>query len=293
MLQLKFDCGCSFKCEEPNKIIFSPKIQDINLECKKTWNLISDGNTKGVFQLESRLGQSIAKKLKPENIEQLSALISILRPGSLEAIRDGKSVTNHYIDKKNAKESVDFFHPSLEPILNTTLGELIYQEQAIQIAKDIAGFTLSESDTLRKSIGKKDVKLMAEIKNKFLDGCRKQNIVNENDAQEIFGWIEKSQRYSFNKSILDTTIVISENGPISIKDLNIGDKILSPDLNNDTDTYVKVINKYDHGEQEVFEITTEDGNSITCTMEHKFLCNDGFVYPLSEILLNNLEIICI
>lgn len=200
MPRLQFDCGCSFECFDNNKIVFSPKIENINLECKKTWDLISDGNTKGVFQLESRLGQSIAKKLKPENIEQLSALISILRPGSLEAMRDGKSVTNHYIDKKNQKESIDYFHPSLEPILNTTLGELIYQEQAIQIAKDIAGFTLSESDSLRKSIGKKDVKLMAEIKGKFLDGCKNQKIVDEEDAQEIFGWIEKSQRYSFNKS---------------------------------------------------------------------------------------------
>jgi DNA polymerase-3 subunit alpha len=200
MSRLQFSCGCSFECFDDNKIIFSPKIENINLNCKKTWELLSDGNTKGVFQLESRLGQSIAKKLKPENIEQLSALISILRPGSLEAMRDGKSVTNHYIDKKNLKESIDYFHPSLEPILNTTLGELIYQEQAIQIAKDIAGFSLSESDSLRKSIGKKDVKLMAEIKGKFLDGCKKENIVDEEDAQEIFGWIEKSQRYSFNKS---------------------------------------------------------------------------------------------
>jgi DNA polymerase-3 subunit alpha len=200
MSRLEFSCGCSFECFDTNKIIFSPKIENINLSCKKTWDLLSEGNTKGVFQLESRLGQSIAKKLKPENIEQLSALISILRPGSLEAIRDGKSVTNHYIDKKNCHESIDYFHPSLEPILNTTLGELIYQEQAIQIAKDIAGFTLSESDGLRKSIGKKDVKLMAEIKGKFLEGCKKENIVDENDAQEIFGWIEKSQRYSFNKS---------------------------------------------------------------------------------------------
>lgn len=200
MPKYKFSCGCEFECVDNKKIIFSPKIENINLSCKKTWELISDGNTKGVFQLESRLGQSIAKKLKPENIEQLSALISILRPGSLEAMRDGKSVTNHYIDKKNGKESIDFFHPSLEPILNTTLGELIYQEQAIQIAKDIAGFSLSESDTLRKSIGKKDVKLMAEIKGKFLSGCEKQKVVSIEDAQEIFGWIEKSQRYSFNKS---------------------------------------------------------------------------------------------
>jgi intein/homing endonuclease len=134
---------------------------------------------------------------------------------------------------------------------------------------------------------------MAKVKTKFIEGAKSQKIVSTSEAEEIFGWIEKSQRYSFNKSILDTTIVISENGPISIKDLNIGDKILSPDHNNGIDTYVEVINKYDHGEQEVFEITTEDGNSITCTMEHKFLCNDGFVYPLSEILLNNLEIMCI
>lgn len=200
MPRLQFDCGCSFECIGENRIIFSPKIENINLECKKTWDLISNGNTKGVFQLESRLGQSIAKKLKPENIEQLSALIAILRPGSLEAMRDGKSVTNHYIDKKNYKESIDHFHPALEPILNSTLGELIYQEQAIRIATDVAGFSLSESDTLRKSIGKKDVKLMAEVKGKFLDGCRKKNIVSEKDAQEIFGWIEKAQRYSFNLS---------------------------------------------------------------------------------------------
>jgi DNA polymerase-3 subunit alpha len=296
MTKLQFDCGCSFSCVEDNRIIFSPKIENINLNCKKTWNLISDGNTKGVFQLESRLGQSIAKKLKPENMEQLSALISILRPGSLEAIRDGKSVTNHYIDRKNHNESIDYFHPSLEPILSGTLGELIYQEQAIQIAKDIAGFTLSESDTLRKSIGKKDVKLMAEIKGKFLEGCKKQNIVNDNDAQEIFGWIEKSQRYSFNKSILEETVVLTESGEKTIKDLDIGEKILSPVISNDNtyeNKYIEVIKKYDHGKQEVFKITLDNGNHITCTMEHKFLCSDNKVHPLSEILLNNLEIMCI
>jgi DNA polymerase-3 subunit alpha len=99
--------------------------------------LISEGNTKGVFQLESRLGQSMAKKLKPENIEQLSALISIMRPGCLEAIRDGKSVSNHFIDKKNGLESVDYFNENLEPILKNTYGEMVYQEQAMEIAKEI------------------------------------------------------------------------------------------------------------------------------------------------------------
>lgn len=201
---LQFDCGCKFPVLSKDggfpKIDFSPKISDINLECKKTWDLISDGNTKGVFQLESRLGHSIAKKLKPENIDQLAALISILRPGSLDAVRDGKSVTQHYIDKKNGLESVDYFHPSLESSLKNTLGEMIYQEQVMQIARDIAGFDLKEADNLRKAIGKKQADKMAKIKKQFIDGCKQKNIVSESEAEQIFDWIKKAQNYLFNAS---------------------------------------------------------------------------------------------
>jgi DNA polymerase-3 subunit alpha len=203
MKYFKYPCGCSFPLDDSNgdkKIIFDPNIENLNLDCSRTWDLISSGNTKGVFQLESRLGRSIAKKLKPENMEQLSALISILRPGCLEAMRDGKSVTNHYIDKKNGQESINYFHSSLEPILVSTLGELIYQEQAMEIAKDIAGFDLQQADELRKAIGKKLADKMAAVKIKFIEGAKNQKIVTEDEAEQIFGWIEKSQRYSFNKS---------------------------------------------------------------------------------------------
>lgn len=172
----------------------------IDLECSKTWDLIGSGNTKGVFQLESRLGQTMAKKLKPENIEQLSALISIMRPGCLEAIRDGKTVSNHFIDKKNGLESVDYFHQSLESILKSTYGEMVYQEQAMQICQKIADFNLSEADMLRKAIGKKKPEEMAKIKTLFMEKSKNHGIVTEQEADEIFGWIEKSQRYSFNKS---------------------------------------------------------------------------------------------
>lgn len=199
----QYRCGCSFELLEENdthKIVFDSSIENINLECQATWDLISDGNTKGCFQLESRLGRSLAKKLKPENVEQLSALIAILRPGSLEAIRDGKSITSHYIDKKNGEESLDYFHPSLEPILKTTYGEMIYQEQAMEISKVIAGFNLQEADMLRKAIGKKKPEEMAKVKSKFLEGATKLGIVKQEEADQIFGWIEKSQRYSFNKS---------------------------------------------------------------------------------------------
>lgn len=199
MSKYRFSCGCEFNIQD-NKVIFSPKISDTNLECKKTWELISNGNTKGIFQLESRLGQMMAKKLKPENIEQLSALIAVLRPGSLEAIRDGKSITNHYIDRKNGQESVDYFHPVLETVLKDTFGEMIYQEQAMEISRLVAGFNLQEADELRKSIGKKNVQLMAKTKTKFLAGCERTQTVTTEEAEEIFSWIEKAQRYQFNLS---------------------------------------------------------------------------------------------
>jgi len=201
-----FDCGCKFRLleEESDREIplldFSLNLENLNLECKKTWDLISSGNTKGCFQLESRLGRSMAKKLQPSNIEQLSALISIMRPGCLEAMRDGKSVSNHFIDKKNGKESIDYFDSCLESVLLPTYGEMIYQEQAMEIARIVAGFDLQEADVLRKAIGKKKVDLMAKVKKSFLDGAKKTKATSIENAKEIFGWIEKSQRYSFNKS---------------------------------------------------------------------------------------------
>lgn len=199
-----FDCGCKFPVIENNstfpKIEFTPKLSDISLECEKTWDLISDGNTKGCFQLESRLGQTMARKLKPKNIYQLSGLISILRPGCLEAMRDGKSVSNHYIDKKNGLESIDYFHPALEPILKDTYSEMIYQEQAMSIAKELAGFNLKEADDLRKAIGKKQADKMAKVKEQFIMGSKNKGLINEQEAEQIFEWIEKSQRYLFNAS---------------------------------------------------------------------------------------------
>lgn len=199
----QYVCGCGFKTSiqnEHTQIHFDSTIENINLDCHLTWDLISDGNTKGCFQLESRLGRSMAKKLKPSNIEELSALISIMRPGCLEAVRDGKTVSGHYIDKKNGQESVDYFHPCLESVLKNTYGEMVYQEQAMEITKVIAGFNLQEADMLRKAIGKKKPEEMAKVKNKFLDGAKTLGIVSTDEAEQIFGWIEKSQRYSFNKS---------------------------------------------------------------------------------------------
>lgn len=193
-------CGCTFETNDDGKIIFNPDITKLPLECPHTWDMICEGNTKGVFQLESQLGRSLAKQAKPRNIEELSDLIAIMRPGCLEAIVKGKSLTMHYIDRKHGKDSVVYFHDSLEPILKSTQGILVYQEQAILIATEIAGFDLQEADILRKAIGKKKADVMAKVKTSFLEKAESKGIVTREQAEEIFSWIEKSQRYSFNKS---------------------------------------------------------------------------------------------
>ena len=172
----------------------------INLNDQKTWDLFKEGRTKGVFQLESNLGRSWSKKLAPNNLEELSALIALIRPGCLKAFTDDKSMTQHYVDRKNKHDEVTYLHKSLKDILEPTYGVLVYQEQSMRIAQKLAGFNLQEADELRKAIGKKKADLMAKVKKKFISGCNQVGMVDEETAQEIFGWIEKSARYSFNKS---------------------------------------------------------------------------------------------
>ena len=167
------------------------------------WDLICEGNTKGVFQLESNLGKHWAKETQPRNIKDLAALISLIRPGTLLA-RDanGKSMTQVYADRKANKPDspLEYLHDSLEPILKETYGVLVYQEQSMMIAQKLAGFDLKEADALRKAIGKKKADLMEKVKKSFLEGSEEQGIVTKEIAEEIFSWIEKSNRYAFNKS---------------------------------------------------------------------------------------------
>lgn len=175
-------------------------LNNIDYSCEKTWRLFAEGKTKGIFQLESNLGKAWSKKVAPTNIEELSALIAIIRPGTLKSFIDGKSMTQHYVDRKHGREEVTYLHESLEEILKTTYGVLVYQEQSMRIAQKIAGFDLQEADVLRKAIGKKDAELMNKVKKAFIEGAEKVGMVSKEDAEQIFGWIEKSARYAFNKS---------------------------------------------------------------------------------------------
>ena len=200
----KFDCGCKWPILEPSKNGKIPKLK-INLHnlpyCDLAWKIFSNGDTKGIFQLESHLGKQWSKKLKPKNMEHLSALGALLRPGCLRALdEDGISMTEHYCKRVNGLEKVPSYHESVDEILKPTYGALVFQEQAMQIAQAVAGFNLQEADVLRKAIGKKNTQEMANCKKMFIDGAKKAQIISDQQAEELFGWIQASQRYSFNKS---------------------------------------------------------------------------------------------
>ncbi len=167
-------------------------IENIPLDDKATYKLLQKGDCIGVFQLESDGMRRYLKQLKPTSLEDIIAMVALYRPGPMQLIPD-------YIDGKNKKKRVEYLHLKLKPILETTYGIPVYQEQIMKIAQELAGFSLSEADVLRKAIGKKIKKLLMAQKEKFIEGVRK-NLIDESIAQKIWHWIEPFASYSFNRS---------------------------------------------------------------------------------------------
>lgn len=201
----EFECGCKWPIIEKNsdpEILPKLNIDPENLpDCYLTWKMIGRGDTKGVFQLESRLGQTWAKKLRPENMEHMSALGALLRPGALQnRDENGVSTTEHYCLRKNKEEFASSIHDVVDKVLEPTEKLLVYQEQSMLLGKYIAGFDLKNVDRLRKCIGKKDMKEMHEVKKLFLEGAKATDAVPYEMAEMLWSWIEKSGRYAFNKS---------------------------------------------------------------------------------------------
>ena len=168
------------------------KIDQIPLNDKKTYRLLQKGETTGVFQLESSGMKSYLQQLKPTRFEDIIAMVALYRPGPMQFIPQ-------YIKRKRGQEKPQYLHPALKPILESTYGIAVYQEQIMQIAHSIAGFSLSEADVLRKAIGKKIKKLLVSQKDKFLKGA-KNNHVDQSIAQRLWQWIIPFARYSFNRS---------------------------------------------------------------------------------------------
>jgi len=167
-------------------------LDSIPLDDPETFELFSRGLTVGVFQFESSAMQEYLRKLKPNSINDLVAMNALYRPGPMEMIDD-------FIARKHGRARIEYLHPSLEPILRETYGIIVYQEQVIKIASEVAGFSLAKADLMRRAMGKKDKKLMANLKKEFVAGAMGRGI-DRKVAGEIFDLIEKFASYGFNKS---------------------------------------------------------------------------------------------
>ncbi len=183
--------------EETLKKIYAIYKKEINLneipfDDRKTYKLFQRGETIGVFQFESEGMRKWLKKLKPNVFEDLVAMIALYRPGPMQFLQD-------YIDGKFKRKKINYLHEKLKPILEKTYGVMIYQEQLMEVARSLAGFTLGEADVLRKAVGKKIKSLLEAQREKLIEGMIKNGIQRE-VAQRIWEWILPFASYGFNKS---------------------------------------------------------------------------------------------
>jgi DNA polymerase III subunit alpha len=167
-------------------------VASLPLDDARTYEMLARGESTGVFQFESSGMREALRQVKPTEFEDLIALVALYRPGPMGYIPT-------YAARKQGREQVSFLDPRLEPITGGTYAICIYQEQYMEIAKQLAGFSPAEAETLRKAIGKKIHSLMASLKDKFLDGCA-ANDVPPAVAQQLWKDMESSQDYSFNKA---------------------------------------------------------------------------------------------
>jgi len=167
-------------------------ISKIPLDDKKTYEMLARGDSTGVFQFESSGMREALRQVKPTVFDDLVALGALYRPGPMQYIPS-------FAARKNGKERISYLDKRLEPILGNTMGISVYQEQSLQIAQVIAGFSLPEADDLRRAIGKKDHKLMQSLKTKFVEGCIAGG-TSDAVARQLWDDLEKAQDYSFNKA---------------------------------------------------------------------------------------------
>ena len=178
-------------------------IDNIAIDDKKTFELFAKAETFGVFQLESSGMRDLLKKLCPTTFEDIIALLALYRPGPI-----GSGMLDDFIKRKHGHVQITYDHPALEPILKETYGVVVYQEQVMRIASALAGFSMSQADSLRRGMAKKHPEVMEKMRVNFIEGAVK-NGVNKRIAEKVFGFIEYFAGYGFNKSHSNAYAMIS------------------------------------------------------------------------------------
>ena len=170
-------------------------IENIPLDDDAPCAMLRNGDTQGVFQLESEGMTKLVMDLAPEKFSDLIPLVALYRPGPL-----GTGMVEDFIEGKHGKRTADILHPLLEPVLKDTFGVILYQEQVMQITSVLAGFSLGQADILRRAMGKKKAKELDSMKQKFIDGARENHGIDEETSTQIFALLQHFAGYGFNKS---------------------------------------------------------------------------------------------
>ncbi len=253
------------------------------VDIEKTHKLLEKGDLEGIFQLESSGMKQIVKDLKPSRIEDISSILALYRPGPLDA-----GLIPKFINRKHGREKIKYEHKLLEPILKETYAVLVYQEQIMTMAQDLAGYSLGEADLLRRAMGKKKASEMEKHQQNFIDGSVK-NGVSQAVAENLFQQMVKFAEYCLS---YHTQVMTVEYGPLPIGKIvqeNIECKVYT--INSQGLVYTQSIAQWhDRGEQEIFEYYLDDETIIRATKDHQFMTIDDVMMPIDEIFEKGLDL---
>lgn len=245
----------------------------IKIDDSRTFDLLKACKTTAVFQLESSGMKDLIKRLQPDCFEDIVALVALFRPGPLQS-----GMVDDFIDRKHGRSEIEYPHPDLEPILKPTYGVILYQEQVMQIAQVLAGYSLGAADLLRRAMGKKKPEEMAKQREIFVTGALKNNI-EEKTATYIFDLMEKFAGYGFNKSHSAAYALVSYQ--TAYLKTHYKEAFMAAVLSSDMDNTDKIVNFYEDAISLNIKILKPDVN--TCF--YKFVCNDKLeiLYGLGAI----------
>ncbi len=270
----------------PLSSILDPRsfsIEAIPLDDKATYDLLRAANTTAIFQLESRGMKDLLKRVKPDRFEDIIALVALYRPGPMDLIPD-------FTRRKLGQEAVQYLDPRLEPILSPTYGVMVYQEQVMQIAQVMAGYSLGAADLLRRAMGKKKLEEMAEQRDAFVKGAVERGM-KERDAQQLFDQMEKFAGYGFNKSHAAAYALVAYQ--TAYLKAHFPAAFMAATLSSDMDNTDKVFTFYQDTLLQKVTILPPDINSsgyrFTPQDEHTIVYGLGAIKGTGEAAINNLS----